>query len=134
MAGVAAVVLAELVRSAQRSRRYPDTGYMHVHPHDKGTAPSAHVAAVAPAEVGFDGLDVDVSGTDLAWLYNLVASLARAPITDAITREVASQARARPATSSLTAAAGRADAPPAATTPGASSRLRAALPPRRCCL
>lgn len=71
-----------------------------MHPPDEGRGRSAHVAAAAPAEVRFDGLDVDVSGTDLAWLYNLVASLARSPITDAITREVASQARARPAAAS----------------------------------
>ena len=51
----------------------------------------AHLEAAAPAEVSFEGLDVEVSGTDLAWLYNLVAALAHSPIQDAITREVAAQ-------------------------------------------
>ncbi len=97
MVGVA-VALAELACSAQWAK--PRDRVHACAPHDAGGAHSAHVAEVAPAEVGFDGLDVDVSGTDLAWLYNLVASLARAPITDAITREVASQARARPAPAS----------------------------------
>ena len=41
--------------------------------------------------MSFEGLDVEVSGTDLAWLYNLVAALAHSPIQDAITREVAGQ-------------------------------------------
>lgn len=49
-----------------------------------------------PAAVSFGGLDVEVSGTDLAWLYNLVAALARSPIQAAITGEVAGQARPRP--------------------------------------
>ena len=30
-----------------------------------------------PAAVSFEGLDVEIFGTDLAWLYNLVAALAR---------------------------------------------------------
>ena len=53
----------------------------------------AHLEAAAPAEVSFEGLDVEVLGTDLAWLYNLVAALAHSPIQDAITREVAAQVR-----------------------------------------
>ncbi len=48
---------------------------------------------MAPAAVSFEGLDVEIFGTVLAWLYNLVAALAHSPIQDAITREVAGQAR-----------------------------------------
>ncbi|KAK9819379.1 hypothetical protein WJX81_003680 [Elliptochloris bilobata] len=55
----------------------------------------AHLAAAAPAEVAFEGLDVEVFNTDLAWLYNLVAALAHSPIQDAITREVAAQVTAK---------------------------------------
>ena len=51
----------------------------------------AHLDAAAPADVSFEGLDVEVFDTDLAWLYNLVAALAHSPIQDAITREVAAQ-------------------------------------------
>ena len=46
----------------------------------------AHLAAMQPAAVSFEGLDVEIFGTDLAWLYNLVAALAHSP----------GQARSRP--------------------------------------
>lgn len=52
------------------------------------------ITAVDAAELGFAGVGVTISDTDLAWLYNLIAAAAQGPIQDAITREVAAQVRA----------------------------------------
>ena len=43
------------------------------------------------AELWFAGVHVSTSDTDLAWLYNIITTLAQQPIQDAITHEVASQ-------------------------------------------
>lgn len=51
------------------------------------------ISDIQAAHLGFDSLSIHTSGAKLSWLYNAVAALARAPIQDAITREVAAQAR-----------------------------------------
>ena len=43
------------------------------------------------AELWFGGVHVSTSDTDLAWLYNIITTLAQQPIQDAITREVSAQ-------------------------------------------
>ena len=53
------------------------------------------ITAVDAAELGFAGVGVTISDTDLAWLYNLITAAASRPIQDAITREVAAQVCAR---------------------------------------
>ena len=49
------------------------------------------VTAVDAAELWFGGVHVSTSDTDLAWLYNIITTLAQQPIQDAITREVSAQ-------------------------------------------
>ena len=49
------------------------------------------VTAVDAAELWFGGVHLSTSDTDLAWLYNILTTLAQQPIQDAITREVSAQ-------------------------------------------
>ncbi len=58
---------------------------------DKARSCLRQVTAVDAAELWFAGVHVSTSDTDLAWLYNIIATLAQQPIQDAITHEVASQ-------------------------------------------
>ena len=53
--------------------------------------PVFQVMAVDAAELWFGGVHVSTSDTDLAWLYNIITTLAQQPIQDAITREVSAQ-------------------------------------------
>ena len=49
------------------------------------------MTVIDAAELGFAGIHVTISETELAWLYNIITNLAAQPIQDAITREVAAQ-------------------------------------------
>ena len=51
------------------------------------------ITGIRAAELSFGSIAISTSGAKLAWLYNIVAALAKTPIQDAITREVAAQVR-----------------------------------------
>lgn len=51
------------------------------------------ITGIRGAELSFSSIAISTSEAKLAWLYNIVAALAKTPIQDAITREVAAQVR-----------------------------------------
>ena len=56
---------------------------------DAGGRPA--ISDVQAADLSFDSISIHTSGAKLAWLYNAVAALAKTPLQEAITHEVAAQ-------------------------------------------